>query len=285
MSAYALSTLIRRDAAEVARYCSDLRNELRWNPDLLSVEKLSDGPIGVGTRFRAQWRNTKPTLVEVVAFEPGHRWSTIAHAFQMEIRSSGTVEAAAEGARFTAELAVRGTGLGRLIAPFAVRAMRRQDIRNMRLIREALEVGTAARSIETAATESAGWRTLSRRAKAFRIAHVLAGVVNMSALGYIWLSAVQRRRDPKLLASVGVLSAEGLALVIGRGNCPFGPFQRSLGDPVPMFELFLQPRAAKAAIPVLTVVALAGFLAVFIRRPRQPDPAMPSDDPQRGAGE
>lgn len=113
------------------------------------------------------------------------------------------------------------------------------------------------------------WRTLPLRARAFRIAHLLAGVVNMTALGYVWLSAAQRRRDSALVASVSILSAEGVALVIGRGNCPCGPFQRSLGDPVPMFELFLPPRAAKTAIPVLTVVALAGFLAVLLRRPRR----------------
>jgi len=62
-----------------------------------------------------------------------------------------------------------------------------------------------------------------------------------------------------------MLLVEGVALVIGRGNCPFGPFQRRLGDPVPMFELFLPPRAAKAAVPVLTLVSLAGLAALFGR--------------------
>jgi hypothetical protein len=112
------------------------------------------------------------------------------------------------------------------------------------------------------------WSELPARAKAFRVAHVLAGVVNMSALGYVWLSAARRTRDKPLAASVAALSAEGLALVVGRGDCPFGPFQASLGDPVPMFELFLPPRAAKAAIPILTAVALAGFAAVALRPPR-----------------
>lgn len=90
----------------------------------------------------------------------------------------------------------------------------------------------------------------------------------MSALGYVWLSALRRTRDRRLAASMAVLSAEGTALVVGCGNCPFGPLQESLGDPVPMFELFLPPRAAKAAIPILTAVALAGFAAVAVRRPR-----------------
>jgi hypothetical protein len=116
--------------------------------------------------------------------------------------------------------------------------------------------------------ESVTWTSLPAKAKAFRLAHVLAAAINMSALGYVWLSALRRKRDAPLAASIGVLSAEGLALVVGRGNCPFGPFQRSLGDPVPMFELVLPPRAAKAAIPVLTVVAIAGFAAVALRPPR-----------------
>ena len=37
------------------------------------------------------------------------------------------------------------------------------------------------------------------------------------------------------------------------------PVQRRLGDPVPMFELLLPPRAAKAAVPVLAAVAALGL--------------------------
>jgi len=65
------------------------------------------------------------------------------------------------------------------------------------------------------------------------------------------------------------LSIEGVALVVGRGNCPFGTLQRRLGDPVPLFELVLPPRAAKAAIPVLTFVTVAGIAAAVFRRPRR----------------
>jgi len=271
---YRQSAFIRRQPAEVARFCSDLQNELLWNPDAISVEKLTAGPIGVGTRYRAQWRKTKPTVVDVVEFEPGRRWVTESRAMGMEIQSIGKVEAAPDGTRFTAHLSVKGKGLGRLAAPFAMRMMRREDVRNMCLIREELE-GTRVAMAPPEKGRPA-WQDLPPKAKAFRIAHVLAGIVNLTALGYVWLSAVRRRRDSALVASVSVLAAEGLALVVGHGNCPFGSFQRSLGDPVPMFELFLPPRAAKAAIPVLTVVVLAAFLAVLMRPPRQPNPSSPS---------
>ena len=112
------------------------------------------------------------------------------------------------------------------------------------------------------------WAELPEGAKAFRVAHIVFGCVNMAGLGYVWLSALRRTRDRWLAASVALLAAEGIALVIGRGNCPFGPYQRSLGDPVPMFELVLPPKAAKAAVPILTAISVAGLAAVVLRRPR-----------------
>ncbi|MET1232689.1 MAG: hypothetical protein ABWY52_07550 [Candidatus Limnocylindrales bacterium] len=114
------------------------------------------------------------------------------------------------------------------------------------------------------------WSELKPAAKAFRIAHAAFAVVSMSSLAYVWLSALTRRRDRLLAGGVAVLSFEAVALVVGRGNCPFGPFQARLGDPVPLFELVLPPRAAKAAIPALAVVSVMGLLAVAARGPQLP---------------
>jgi len=113
------------------------------------------------------------------------------------------------------------------------------------------------------------WSELNPGAKAFRVAHAAFAVVSLSSLAYVWLSAVMRRRDRRLAASLAVLSFEAAALVVGRGNCPFGPLQAQLGDPVPLFELVLPPRAAKAAIPILTVVSVVGLLAAAARGPRR----------------
>jgi hypothetical protein len=111
------------------------------------------------------------------------------------------------------------------------------------------------------------WSTLGIGARLFRVAHFVWGGFNMVALGYVWACALLRRRDRYLSSSVGLLGSEGVALVIGRGNCPFGRFQRRLGDPVPMFELLLPPRAAKAAIPILTLFTFSGFAALLLRPP------------------
>ena len=114
------------------------------------------------------------------------------------------------------------------------------------------------------------WSDLPGRAKAFRVAHAAYSVVGLSTLGYIWACVATGRRDRWLGASVAFLLLEGGALVIGRGDCPFGPLQAKLGDPDPLFALVLPPRAAKAAVPVLAVATIAGILGLVIRGPRDP---------------
>jgi hypothetical protein len=109
------------------------------------------------------------------------------------------------------------------------------------------------------------WSELGTAARLFRIAHGVWALFNLAGLGYLAWSAATRRRDRVGYASVTLLGAEGIALIIGRGDCPFGPFQARLGDPEPMFEWVLPPRAAKAAIPILTVVSL-GVIGAFAVR-------------------
>jgi hypothetical protein len=55
---------------------------------------------------------------------------------------------------------------------------------------------------------------------------------------------------------------QGIGVLVGRGNCPLGPIQGRLGDPIPFFELVLPPRAAKAAFPVLAALTLGGIVAL-----------------------
>lgn len=112
------------------------------------------------------------------------------------------------------------------------------------------------------------WATLGRPARIWRVVHASWSVAQLACLGYIWVSALRGRRSLRLWASVAFLTAEGVALAVGRGNCPVGPMQAEWGDPVPFFELVLPPRAAKAAIPILTAVSLVGIAALFLRRPR-----------------
>jgi hypothetical protein len=105
------------------------------------------------------------------------------------------------------------------------------------------------------------------RALALRAVHTLVAVVELGCLGYLWECAVTRRRDRRLRVAVAILAAEGVGLTAGRGDCPLTPLQQRWGDPVPLFELVLPPRAAKAAVPALAAVAVTGLAALLARSP------------------
>jgi hypothetical protein len=109
---------------------------------------------------------------------------------------------------------------------------------------------------------------LSGGARAFRAGHAAVAVVELGCLGYVWTCALTGRRDRLLTGAIGILAAEGVGLVIGRGNCPLGPLQRRLGDPVPLFELVLPQPWAKRAVPILAGVSALG-MALALRPGRQ----------------
>jgi hypothetical protein len=119
----------------------------------------------------------------------------------------------------------------------------------------------------TSSATNRGWASLGRRARIWRVVHASWSVAQLASLGYIWFCAATGRRTRRLWSSVAFLLVEGGALIVGRGDCPVGPLQAEWGDPVPFFELVLPARAAKAAIPALAVISVAGIAAVIFRRP------------------
>lgn len=138
-ASYETAAAIRRPPEEVFAYLSDLRSELDWNPNARRVDKLTPGPLGRGTRFRAEWRGAPSTLVEITAFDWPRLWQTASRSWGMQVTFTGEVTPDVGGARYVAHLDLTADGLGRLLLPFAVRAMRRQDALNIRRIVDALE--------------------------------------------------------------------------------------------------------------------------------------------------
>ena len=110
---------------------------------------------------------------------------------------------------------------------------------------------------------------LAPAALAFRIAHAVIAAGFLAAIAHVWVCALTGRRDTWLRAAVIALTVEGAVVTANGGDCPLGPLQDRLDDPVPLFELVLSPRAAKRAVPVLGAVAAAG-IALLTRRPIQP---------------
>jgi hypothetical protein len=111
------------------------------------------------------------------------------------------------------------------------------------------------------------WGELGGRARAWRLVHAAWSAAQLACLGLIFARVIRRRRDAATWASVAFLGVEGAGLLVGRGDCPMGRVQERWGDPIPFFELLLPPRAAKAAVPVLAAVAVAGIAGLALRAP------------------
>jgi hypothetical protein len=74
--------LINRPVEMVFDYVADQRNELAYNPRMVRSEKITGGPIGVGTRFRASARSGRRVvemLIENRVRQAQEAWLTDHH--------------------------------------------------------------------------------------------------------------------------------------------------------------------------------------------------------------
>jgi hypothetical protein len=63
---------VERPAEAVFAFVSDPTNDVRWHENVLSARKVSEGPIGVGSRFEwdAKFLGRRKVELEVTRFEP-----------------------------------------------------------------------------------------------------------------------------------------------------------------------------------------------------------------------
>src|SRR3954465_7351637 len=113
---------------------------------------------------------------------------------------------------------------------------------------------------------------LSTTARAFRAFHGLVAVAFLLAIAYVWWCALTGRRDRWLRVAVAALATEGALVTANHGDCPLGPLQARLHDPVPLFELLLSPSAAPPAGPALGGTPPAGLLLLARQGTRSTGP-------------
>ena len=94
---------------------------------------------------------------------------------------------------------------------------------------------------------------------AWRAAHAAIAIGFLTSIGYVWWCALGGRRGPLLCPAIAALIGEGVLVVANRGDCPLGSVGERIGDPVPLLELVLSPRAARWAIPTLGAVTAVGL--------------------------
>lgn len=90
---------IARSPEDVFDYLTDVTNEAEWNPRTRHAQKLTPGPVGLGTRFGAEWIKGNPTIIEYVRFERPAAWPSIARSRRLDARGEGQVSPTARGCR------------------------------------------------------------------------------------------------------------------------------------------------------------------------------------------
>jgi len=115
------SIIINRPREEVWAYVVE-QDEWR-RPDVINVEKLSDGPPGVGTQYKdtvEMMGNEMSVVNEIIHFEPPSKlsWTQVSEQGPIEtLEGSYLLEALDGKTRFTLMGTYQASGLAKLLTP------------------------------------------------------------------------------------------------------------------------------------------------------------------------
>jgi hypothetical protein len=112
------TAVIERPQAELFQAAADPERQLVWDSGTLkSVEKLSPGPLGRGSRYRGGFKGFGTVVYEFAEFEAPRRFAHLARMPMGEMRHTFTFEPANQGTRMTQTGELRPNLLGRLMGP------------------------------------------------------------------------------------------------------------------------------------------------------------------------
>ena len=135
---------IARPVEEVFDFVADQRNEVRYNPAMTDSIKITDGPIGVGTRFHATiLRRGKPlaVIVEYTGFDRPHLLASRSVMTGAVVTGQMRCEPTAGGTRFRWEWEITVPGLAHLAGPVLGLIGRRQERAIWTGLKHVLEAG------------------------------------------------------------------------------------------------------------------------------------------------
>jgi hypothetical protein len=130
---------IARSPEDVFDYCSDPMNEPRWNVKMKGVEKLTDGPLGIGTRYRMDFVSGPPVMSECVRLERPSVWEMFGGSRVMRSGWRGRVLASPGGAHLVLRMEIELRGLLALATPLLRRRMRPELERDIATVKATLE--------------------------------------------------------------------------------------------------------------------------------------------------
>jgi carbon monoxide dehydrogenase subunit G len=133
---------IARTPDDVFRFITDSGNAPRLMASVKRMEKLSDGPVSVGTRYReTRVMNGKEAQaeLEVVTYEPPHLYSMRNVTEGFETTYHYTFKPEGEGTRVHLAGEVKAGGLKKMMIPVVVAALKKEDGDHLARLKAAVE--------------------------------------------------------------------------------------------------------------------------------------------------
>jgi hypothetical protein len=124
------NVVIGRPVEEVFDFVADERNEPQYNPQMTSAEKVSPGPIGVGTKFNSVMTSMGRRVditIEFTEFDRPQWIAETSHMSGMDIAGTLLFESVPAGTRMTWIWDLRPRGPYRLLGPLVRRMGERQE--------------------------------------------------------------------------------------------------------------------------------------------------------------
>ena len=124
--------VIERDVEEVFDYVADERNEPTYNAQMRLAEKISEGPIRVGTQYRAEVASggrSVSMLIECTVYERPRRLGSMTTMSPMDVAYRLTFEPVPEGTRMRWSGEIEPHGILKLMGPLVAWMGRRQELR------------------------------------------------------------------------------------------------------------------------------------------------------------
>jgi carbon monoxide dehydrogenase subunit G len=107
---------------EAFAFVADFANAEHWDPGVATSVRISEGPVGLGSRYRLEVRmrgRVAPMNYEITVFEPSRRVVLTGTGSGVDAVDDIRFEATDAGTRIDYVADIRLRGLMRLAAPFA----------------------------------------------------------------------------------------------------------------------------------------------------------------------
>lgn len=145
MSGFNMNEWIARTPKEVFDFITASENAPKVAPNIKSMVKLTEGTVGVGTRYReTRLMNGKEAQaeLEIVDFEPGQRYAMKNATEGIETVYRYTFHSEKNGTRIDLVCELNASGVKKLMLPMVASILKKEDGDHLQRLKKVMEDGS-----------------------------------------------------------------------------------------------------------------------------------------------